>query len=252
MDQTIIRQNISSAKAVVCSWAHPYEHLIRLFPDAQEKVFKIALPVLNPGPAVMPHELSPGAIRLFLPASVTPHKNHELVLRAMAERECLHLTCTGIEVEPFASELKKLGKDLGVAERVSWLGYVDTASLEAEYQKADILVMPSRWEAASGPVFEAIVRELPFVASSISPIRSQLVDLGLRAPTFDCDSVSEFLAALDEVIANYSKYREELAGPASALRARTWRNTAEEYRQVFNWVSGYGDKPEYLQKKVSK
>lgn len=252
MDQMIIRENISSAKAIICSWAHPYEHVIRLFPDAEEKVFKIALPVLNSGPAVVAHELSSGPILLFLPASVTPHKNHELVLRAMAERERLHLTCTGLEVEPFASELKQLAEDLGIAERVTWLGYVDTLALETEYQKADILVMPSRWEAASGPIFEAIVRELPFVASSIPPIKSQLVDLNLNAPTFDCDSVSEILVALDDVISNYAQYRDELEGPARHLRSRTWKDTAEEYLQVFDWVGGHANKPDYLQKKVKK
>ncbi|MFB8368094.1 glycosyltransferase [Pseudarthrobacter sp. NPDC055928] len=252
MDQSIIRENVSRAKAVICSWAHPYEHLIRLFPDAEEKVFRIALPVLNCGPAVKAHELSSGPIMLFLPASVTPHKNHELVLRAMAEREQLHLTCTGLEVEPFASELKQVAADLGVADRVTWLGYVDTAALEGEYQKADILVMPSRWEAASGPIFEAIVRELPFVASSIPPIKSQLVDLNLNAPTFDCDSVPEILVALDEVIGNYAQYRNELRGPARFLRSRTWKDTAEEYLQVFDWASGHARKPEYLQKKVKK
>ena len=251
MDQAIIRENILGAKAVVCSWAHPYDHLVRLFPDAAEKVFKVALPVLNSGPAQAAHQLSGGPIRLFLPASVTPHKNHELVLRAMAEREALHLTCTGVEVEPFAGELKRTARELGVADRVSWLGYVDTAALESEYQKADILVMPSRWEAASGPIFEAIVRELPFVGSSIGPIEAQLDDLGLEAPTFDCDSVVELLAALDEVVANYSKYRDELVAPAARLRSRTWKDTAEEYRQVFAWASGDGPKPDRLQKKVT-
>ncbi len=250
MDQEIIRQNISRAKAVVCSWAHPYEHLIRLFPEAEEKAFRIPLPVLNAGPSVVAHPLADGPIRLFLPASVTPHKNHELVLRAMAERDRLHLTCTGVEVEPFASELRQIAEGLGVADRVNWLGYVDAAALEAEYQNADILVMPSRWEAASGPIFEAIVRELPFVASSIAPIQSQLLDLNLRAPTFDCDSVDEIVTALDGLIADYAGYRDELAGPAGLLRSRSWKDTADEYLQVLDWVAGHTNKPEHLQKKV--
>lgn len=252
MDQEIIRQNISRAKAVVCSWAHPYEHLLRLFPEAKEKAFKIPLPVLNAGPTVAAHELADGPIRLILPASVTPHKNHELVLRAMAQRDRLNLTCTGLEVEPFASELKQIAQDLGVADRVSWLGYVEDAALEAEYQKADILVMPSRWEAASGPIFEAILRELPFVASSIAPIQSQLLDLNLKAPTFDCDSVDEIVTALDAVIADYAGYRNELSGPAGLLRSRSWKDTAEEYLQVLDWAAGHANKPEYLQKKANQ
>lgn len=252
MDQTIVRGNIENAKAVVCSWAHPYEHLIRIFPEAKDKVFKIALPVLRPGRPVASRDLTEGQVRLFLPASVTPHKNHELVLRAMAQREMLHLTCTGVEVEPFASELKQKAEDLGVADRVDWLGYIDAEALEAEYQNADVLVMPSRWEAASGPIFEAIVRELPFIASAIPPIRSQLQDLELNAPTFDCDSVSEILEAIDEIIADYTRYRDELTGPADRLRSRSWKDTAKEYLEVIEWASGRGRKPEYLQKKVQE
>lgn len=252
MDQSIIRRNIQNAKAVICSWAHPYEHLIELFPEAAHKIFKISLPVLNPGPAIVSRPLAKDSIRLILPASVTPHKNHELVLRALAERENFYLTCTGVEVEPFASELKQLADELGVADRVRWLGYVGTADLEAEYQQADLLVMPSRWEAASGPVFEAVVRELPFIASSIPPISAQLLDLGLDAPTFDCDSVPEVVRALDEAIRDYPKYKAQLSVPAARLRSRRWRDTADEYRQVFEWMEGRAAKPTHLQKEAKQ
>jgi glycosyltransferase involved in cell wall biosynthesis len=246
MDQQIISSNVSSAAALVCSWAHPYEHLVQLFPEAASKIFLIPLPVLNQGsPTNRPAPTS--EVRLLYPAHVTPHKNHEVILRGMVERPNLTLTCTGSEVPSHAVYLRRLAQELGVASRVTWRGFISAAELEAEYAKAHILTMPTRWEAASGPLFEAIVRELPFVASNISPLRAQLRSLNLDAPSFDWDDASQFVAAVDSVVDDYEGFRKSLVEPAKLVRGRTWRDTADEYSEVFSWAAGTGSAPDHLQ-----
>lgn len=247
MDQRIIADNIRHAAAVVCSWPHPYRHLKELFPEASAKVFLIPLPVLNPGSPIsrsVPHD---GEIRLFYPGAVTPHKNHEVVIRALPARPKVRLVCTGVEVASHGLYLRKLAEQLGVSDRIEWHGYVTARELEDEYGKAHMLVMPSRWEAASGPIFEAIVRELPFIASDIGPISAQLQALDISVPTFRHDDVDAVVAALDDVLGSYDHYCAQLAVPAELLRARSWRDTSREYLEVFNWVSGAGRQPIHLQ-----
>ncbi|MDT0193792.1 glycosyltransferase family 4 protein [Arthrobacter sp. AB6] len=247
MDQEIIASNITRAAAIVCSWAHPYRHLIRLFPQAASKTFLVPLPVLNPG-STTPRSLPHGEpIRLFYPASVTPHKNHEVIIRMLAKRPNMRLICTGAHVQQHLASLMKLAEQLGVSERVEWRGYVTADELEQEYVRAHILVMPSRWEAASGPIFEAVVRELPFVASDIEPISAQMDLLDVDMPTFQWDDPEDAAQAVDRVIESYEMYQSKLAIAAHGVRSRTWKDTARDYLEVFHWVSGKGAKPTHLQ-----
>lgn len=247
MDQSIIRANVNSASAIICSWPHPYAHVGRLFPSAMSRVFLVPLPVLNPGRPVDRAIPSTGKIRLFFPGFVTPHKNHAVIIRVLALRPQFTLVCTGAEVESHGTQLRKLAEELGVSDRIEWRGYVSAEELEREYSAAHILVMPTKWEAASGPIFEAVVRELPFVASDIEPLTAQLRSLGLSVPTFDPDQPEELAAALDVVVEEYQGQLLKLKNVAPGVRARTWQDTAREYRQVFDWVSGTAPKPTHLQ-----
>lgn len=246
MDQQIITENIRKARAIICSWAHPYDSLVQRFPDAASKTFLIPLPVLNTGEWTERAAQKDRELRLLLPGFVTPHKNHEILIRALPRLPGARAVFTGSEDGKHGEYLRSLADEIGVGDRIEWLGFVDTARLEREYAAADLLVMPTRWEAASGPVFEAIVRGLPFVASRIPPITAQLGTLGLDAPTFDCDSSDELVAAIEIAVDGYESFVDRLRPLSTELRDRSWQQMAEEYNLVFAWSGGRGDKPEHL------
>ncbi|WP_101847240.1 glycosyltransferase [Zhihengliuella sp. ISTPL4] len=248
MDQEIITRNVDAAAAVICSWAHPYGSLIERFPAAASKTFLIPLPVLNSGPWTDRPTPNSGRLRLLLPGFVTPHKNHEVLVRALPRLSGATAVFTGAEDGKQGEQLRALAAELGVADRIEWLGFVDAERLEAEYAAADLLVMPTRWEAASGPVFEAIVRGLPFVASRIPPLTAQLETLGLATPTFDPDSPEELVEAIHSVLDDHAGIVERLRPLSAELRARTWQQMAEEYQQVFAWAGGRGPRPDHLRR----
>lgn len=251
MDQRILRSNIENSEAVICSWPHPYQRVLEMFPDAAHKTFLSALPVLKPGSPTQRTLPADGSVRVLLPAFVTPHKNHEVLVRALAQSPRLQLIFTGTEDAAHAEWLRSLSDELGVASRIDWRGFVSDAELENAYADATILAMPTRWEAASGPIFEAITRTLPFVASDIGPIRSQLEMLGLDAPTFDPDDVNALIAGIDEIVADYPAAVRALEVHADALLQRTWNDTAREYAQVIAWAEGRGSIPSALRPGVA-
>lgn len=247
MDQQIISANIESARAIVCSWVHPYEEVVSLFPEYSDKVFRIPLPVLNPGASTVRMLASGSPLRLLFPAYVTPHKNHEVLIRALALFPLGELVCTGAESEPHASKMRALADELGVGSRIRWAGYVSADELEAEYRNAHLLVMPSRWEAASGPVYEAVARNLPFIAGDIAPIRAQVADLGIQNVLFDLDDPVALAALLETVVSDYNVLVARLEEPAERVRSRTWKDTARDYARVFSWAQTGLDKPIDLQ-----
>lgn len=237
MDQRIIRDNVAHAMAVICSWPHPYAHLLTLFPEAADKTFLVPLPVLNAGAPSDRAISADERVRLFYPGFITPHKNHEILIRALPELPSAEVTFVGGETAGHAAHLRRLAEDLGVAERIVWRGYVSSHELDLEFDRAHILVMPTRWEAASGPVFEAVVRHLPFVASDIAPIRAQLEYLGLAAPLFDPDEPSGLVDAIRACVASYADQRAALLEPAERLRDRTWADTAGDYARILGWAA---------------
>lgn len=248
MDQRIIERNVAHATAVICSWPHPYESVLERFPDVRDKVFLIPLPVLNAGEPREGRTAPTGQVTLLYPAYVTEHKNHETLVRALALLPGARLILTGVETE-YGRSVRTLGGQLGVADRIEWRGYVEQDELDAAYREADILVMPSLWEAASGPVLEAVVREVPFLSSDIAPLTAQVRRLGLPVDewTFAAHDARALADAVTATLASYDRRVAGLAAPARELRERTWESTASDYQRVFSWAAGSGERPVDLQ-----
>ena len=247
--QVVITENVEHAKALVCSWQHPYRIASSLFPDHRDKLFLIPLPVLNPGAFVVRTSpaKSPGPLKLLAPVATSPHKNQDLVIRALPLLPNAEVTFTGPTDAEQLANLQTLARELGVLSRISWRGYLSVEELDEEYARSHILVMPSRWEAASGPIFEAVSRGMPFVGTNIAPIAAQIEQFELVGPLVDPDSPQDLARAVARVERDYADYVEAQRGPAARLAARTWQDTAIEYRCVFDWASGAGEKPRALQ-----
>jgi glycosyltransferase involved in cell wall biosynthesis len=89
------------------------------------------------------------------------HKAHDVSLRALTRLPDAFLWIAG--TGPLAAELKALAVDLGVAERVRFLGWRDDPW--ALYRAADLCLFPSREEPLGNVVIQAWAYGLPVVAA---------------------------------------------------------------------------------------
>lgn len=95
-----------------------------------------------------------------------PSKAHDVSLRALQRLPDAWLWIAGSG--PLETELKRLAVELGVAERVRWLGWRTDAP--ALYRTADVCVFPSRFEPLGNVVIQAWAHGLPVVAAdSVGP-----------------------------------------------------------------------------------
>lgn len=236
-NQRTITANVDRASALVVSWMHPYRQTLELFPEVADRLFVAPLPVLNPG-EFRHAALSPrGPLRVLVPVGTSTHKNQELVIKALGSLDDVQVTFTGGTEEPRFGELRELAGEIGVLDRVRWAGYVSIDELEQFYDTCDVLVMPSRWEAASGPVFEAVARGIPFIATNIAPIASQVEQFQLVGPLVDPDRPDEFAAAVNEVRDNYDAFADAQLEPSRTLRAITWSSCAARYLEILDWAA---------------
>lgn len=99
---------------------------------------------------------------------------HDLCNRLYDKEVFLTIVGTGPEEE----KLKKEALALGVANRVTFTGFIDdTDRLSELYAGADVLVVPSTYpEGMPRVIEEAILHGTPVIASSLGSIREQFLD----------------------------------------------------------------------------
>jgi glycosyltransferase involved in cell wall biosynthesis len=132
-------------------------------------------------PGVDPARLVSGSSsggRLLCVAAVTQHKGHEALLEGLALVKDLvwRCVCVGsLDRDPELSErLVLLADDLGIGDRVSFVGSRTGRELEGSYDTADVLVHPSQGETYGMVVSEALGRGLPVIATSVGGVPEAL------------------------------------------------------------------------------
>lgn len=163
----------------------------------------------------------PAAARVVLcVAALRPHKNQALLVRALPRLpEDVVLVLAGHE-EAYADELRALGSELGVHDRLRFAGYVSDAELEGLYALAACAAFPTLAEGFGLPVLEALRRGLPVACSDLAVLHEVGGYLCLYFdPCDDADAARAVLAAM------------ERAGDAQAGMARAagfgWEATAQ-------------------------
>jgi glycosyltransferase involved in cell wall biosynthesis len=158
-------------------------------------------------------------------------KAHDISLRALQRLAEAYLWIAG--TGPLETELKALAVDLGVVDRVRFLGWRDDAS--ALYQTADVCLFTSRYEPLGNVVIQCWAHGLPIVAAA-SQGPSQLIvpgTDGLLVPIDDADALADGVAQIlkdkafsAQLIANGRAHVQAEFSKASVV-AR-WRNLFAE------------------------
>ena len=148
---------------------------------------------------------------LLCVARLERQKGVDVAVRALARLDDAVLVVLGEGAE--RSSLERLGRELGVAERVFLLGRVPDVA--AWYRRATVLVHPVRWEGFGLAVLEAMLAGVPVVASRVSSLPELVVD-GETGVLVGADDPGALADAVRRALAD----RERL-GAAGRARARS-------------------------------
>ena len=110
---------------------------------------------------------------MFYPANFWPHKNHRMLLTSYGmflsrnpDQE-IDLVFTGA-LDNLQEELKEACKQMGLANRVHFLGFLPEDQIAAVWEGCEILIFPSLYEGFGIPVLEAMSFGKPVLCSNVA------------------------------------------------------------------------------------
>lgn len=163
------------------------------------------------------------------PAITYPHKNHVLLVRALASVPDALLVLTGgaAQVE---DEVMAEAERLSVADRVRRPGRVPRADLDGLLDGATALLFPSLFEGFGAPVLEAMSRGCPVVAADTTALPEVVGAAGILLPP---DEPEEWSRVMLELLENPDRRRELAAAGRRRAATFTWGRSADALRAAY-------------------
>jgi glycosyltransferase involved in cell wall biosynthesis len=233
---------VNRPAAVVCVSDGVAEEVREYFPKLAERVVTIHNGVDTDAFAPGMREAEARALRdsLQIPqralvaafvGSEWERKGLEPIIGALAQAPEWTLAVAGAGAQ---AAYQAMADDLGVGERIRWLGV--TSDVQLVYQLADAFVLPSAYETFSLVTFEAAANGLPILATPVSGVRELIED---RRNGFLIGRDPSEIAGLLRLLADDGELRARLGAAArdSAL-AYSWTRMADEHHELYARLAG--------------
>ena len=174
-------KSVSESDQVIVSFEHIKKDLIKYYPIKEEKISVCPPPFADDWFAtkketewkILETKYSISKKYLLYPAATWPHKNHVLLIEALAKVKNdipdIGLVCTGNKTEYYSAIEKKL-KELKLESAVKFLGIVPEEDLIGLYKNTELVVIPTLYEAGSGPLYEAMKYRIPVICANTTSL----------------------------------------------------------------------------------
>ena len=139
---------------------------------------------------------------ILYPAQTFRHKNHIGLLNALAllrDRSGIKIpfVASGGQNE-FYSTIRAHVEKLSLNDQVSFIGFVSPSELQCLYRLCRFVVVPTMFEAASGPVGEAFSLGKAVACSAITSLPEQAGDAAVLFDPADVDAIADAVKRLWE------------------------------------------------------
>ncbi len=176
----------------------------------------------------------------YYPAPLRKNKNHLRLLEAVAllrDRGVeLNLVCSGFIDAALWPEIEAHIHSLRLERQVIFTGHLPGEQLRALYHLSQFVVIPTLFEAASGPMFEAWQEGVPVCCSNVTSLPEQAAGAALIFDPLDVPAIADAMGRMstDAELRSNLRWRGGLR-----LQDFSWERTARAYRAAYRRVAGW-------------
>ncbi len=180
---------------------------------------------------------------IFCLSRIDSNKGHDLLLKAYARvrREIpdIHLVIGGGSPEPQPREaevfhrMEEIIGELGIAESVHIVGYVEDEVLPLYYREAELFALPSLFEPFGMTALEAMACATPVVASKFGGIRN-VIESGRNGLLVDSENDTEFAEAMVGLLSDPDRADKiGRAGCGTIREEYSWEAIAQKHLSFY-------------------
>lgn len=137
-------------------------------------------------------------IKLLSVGRLTYQKGYDLLLEKLFELKNLDYQLLIIGTGELEDTLKKRVEELGLKERVQFLGF--KRNPYKYYKEADITMLPSRIEGFPNVLLESLVLGTPVISNSCKGGIEEIIDSGFNGEIFDFEKGKNFEQLIEKVL----------------------------------------------------
>lgn len=221
------------ARAVIVTSSHTRQVLINQFTVRAERIV-VALPGTK-RVTFAPCDGDP--LRLLTVASLIPRKGHDVLIDALARLNNLPWEARFVGSDEFdpdwAAALRRQVNRQLLTDRICFAGPLQ--DLQAEYQSADLFVLPSRFEGYGMVFAEALAAGLPIIAAEAGAVPEVVPPAaGILVASDDRDALT---AALQRLLTDQRQRRQlQLGARKAAATLPTWADSARHVAELIKEV----------------
>ena len=176
------KKSMDESTHIIVSFDHIRNDLLKYYSIDKEKVSVCPPPFTEnwfagstlTDPEVVKKKYSLPDQFLLYPAATWKHKNHLTLLEAVYNLNKkglqINLICTGNKTEFYEKVLAKEITKMGLSEHVQFLGIVPEGDLISLYKLTRLVVIPTKYEAGSAPLYEAMRYGAPVICSNVTSL----------------------------------------------------------------------------------
>jgi len=231
---TMLRQNETAALKhtdhVIVPSPHTKDILVRDFDASPDKI-TIALPGFN-RPVLIPkmalEKIDPPLILSV--GLLAPRKGHDVLLDALSQITELPWQAEIVGKTHDADTFESLSRQLvslDLSHRVSLIGELNEAQLDARFRSASVFALATRYEGYGMVLSEAMLYGLPVVSCSAGAVPETVGDAGILSPVNDAQA---FAAGLRHALLNQDMFAAKSLAMAQTLP--TWTDTTHCFVKV--------------------
>jgi glycosyltransferase involved in cell wall biosynthesis len=239
----------SAKQQIIQAFGYP-ESRIRVIPEGPGEEFTVSPDPRRSQQVLAEYRLPHDRPLLLYVGGISPHKNLQGLLRALAlmrqnsPQTPWHAVLTGdYKGDSFLGcyqELVRLRSELNLDDQVTFTGFVSNRDLATFYNSATLLVLPSFSEGFGLPIVEAMACGLPVAASEAGSLPEVAGDAGAF---FDPHLPAEMAGVLLELLGDETRRRRMRSAGLARAAHYTWTEAARRTVQLLQELGNGTSRP---------